>query len=186
MATKQPAPRWRPIPGTDGAYSVSDAGDVRSNARRVTLNYPNVANRTRVVPERILAVHYIKGSKAVTLAGKTAMVRRLVALAFVRNANPDTHTRVAHIDGDNDNCRAVNLTWALPRMPAPETQARGVDAGRALLTDVKVRAIVRKLARKTKPVTQAQIAAEYGVSAATVNAIATGRTWGHVTGITRP
>lgn len=184
MATK-PAPKWRTIPGTDGAYSVSDAGDVRSNARRVSLNYPGVANRARVVPERILAAHFIKGSKAVTIGGKTVMVRRLVAAAFVRNPDPAVNTRVAHVDGNADNCSAVNLQWLPPLTPGAETRARGVNAARAVLDDTKVRAILRKCTRKTNPVTQSAVAAEYGVSVGTVNAIVTGRTWGHVTGIVR-
>lgn len=185
MATKAKAPRWRAISGFDGAYSVSDAGEIRRNARRVDTQYAD-GLRPRVLPEKVLRPYMMNGALAVTLQGKTVLVRRAVALAFVRNPAPATHTRVAHNNDDPQDCRAANLQWLPPvvsRAGPGENVVRGEAAHKAVLTEKQVRAIVRTLARKTNPVTQTQLAAQYGVSAATISAIANGRTWAHVTGI---
>ncbi len=189
MATKAKtqAPRWRPIPGFDGAYSVSDTGLIRRNARRVDTQYSE-GLRPRVLPEKLLKPYTMNGALTVSLQGKTVIVRRAVALAFVKNPAPETHTRVGHLNGDISDCSAGNLAWLPPlvqRGGPGEGVLRGEAATKAVLTEKQVRAIVRKLARKTNPVTQTQVAAEYGVSAGTISAIVNGRTWAHVTGITQ-
>lgn len=102
--------RWLPIVGYEGQYEVSDAGRVRSLARRVPCGYGN----TRLVPSRILKPVVMKdGRLGVTLPGsprRRFRVHRLVLSAFVREPLPDEEA-CHHPDPDPTNNRLENLRW---------------------------------------------------------------------------
>lgn len=94
---------WKEIEGTDGAYLVSNFGQVKS------LNYRGQRGVERVMT----GANDEKGYRVVTISmlkeKKTQKVHRLVAKAFV--PNPDGYTEINHIDGDKENNRADNLEW---------------------------------------------------------------------------
>lgn len=46
---------------------------------------------------------------------KKFMVHRLVALAFVKNTNPELYIQVDHIDCDRTNNNVYNLRWVTPK-----------------------------------------------------------------------
>lgn len=102
--------RWLPVPGYEGAYEVSEHGNVRSvdrittdkNGRkskmkgRALAKIPNGDGRLRVQLSR-------EGSSRLTL------IHRLVLLAFV---GPCPHgMECCHWDGDPTNNRLENLRW---------------------------------------------------------------------------
>lgn len=106
---------WKPIPGFEGAYSVSSFGRVLSHERRC-----DTAQGTRRVRQRLLKIqkHSRKGKVARCLVSLRPAKQpepivfttaRLVLLAFV--GEPEQGQVAHYIDGDCTNSRLENLTW---------------------------------------------------------------------------
>ena len=129
---------WKPIPGYEGRYEVSDEGRVRAPARRVRFVSKTGNEALRLRAEKTIAaqvqnsgyllVHLHQGNdrRAVT-------VHRLVAQAFI--ANPAGLPEVNHKDGNKLNCAAGNLEWVSRQdnkrhavAAGLNPQARGVTA----------------------------------------------------------
>ena len=87
---------WRPVPGYEGIYEVSDLGNVRSKRYGTLKPIP--------LPNGYLRVHLCnKGSKRI----KT--VHRIVALAFL--PNPNNYPCINHKDENRANNNVDNLEW---------------------------------------------------------------------------
>lgn len=100
-----PSEEWRPIPGYEGAYEVSDLGRVRSLPRLVPAG-PHGGKRP--IPGGLLKPtiqHF--GYAQVKLAGKSRLVHWLVADAFL-GGRPEG-MQVCHSNGDPGDNRAINL-----------------------------------------------------------------------------
>lgn len=104
---------WRPIPGFNGTYEVSDHGQVRSVDRIVRMSN-GVARRTagRVLRpgrggrRRIhLYVHLSQDGEAHSHA-----VHQIVATVF-HGPRPSPDLQVRHLNGVHTDNRAVNLKW---------------------------------------------------------------------------
>ena len=98
---------WRPIPGYEGAYEVSNLGNVRSVDRR-----DNRGRQRKGVTLKPGQVQ--KGYPQVCLrrdgSGKYAQVCRLVLLTFV--GDPPEGCQAYHENGDPADNRLSNLRWA--------------------------------------------------------------------------
>ena len=97
---------WKPIPGHEGCYEVSNLGRVRSLDRRKINGHR--------MKGRILATVFMRnGYQIVTLwrsgVQRTWLVHRLVLLAFI--GEPGTGVEALHADGDRTNNRLDNLSW---------------------------------------------------------------------------
>jgi hypothetical protein len=165
---------WRPVPGFEGFYSVSNAGQVRSEARIVN-GYP--VREGLVKPRRdkdgYLTVLLYKGGQ------KRRFVHRLVLEAFV---GPAPQGMVAcHEDGIPHNCRLSNLRWDTQTANNADkrrhgTFHRGSACTAAKLTEEKVMAILADQ-RPSK-----SVARDYGVSHNAILQIRSGKTWAWLTG----
>lgn len=89
---------WRPVPGYEGIYEVSDRGRIRTIETGLIHNRP-------VSPHGYVVVTLHKNG-----VPKSWRVHRLVALAFL--PNPENKPDVNHIDCDRANNVLSNLEWA--------------------------------------------------------------------------
>lgn len=98
---------WRPVPGYEGIYEVSNLGRVRS-LDRIKRNGRGMKGRIVKLQE-----HPKTGYVAIGLykdgTEKMTLVHRLVALAFI--PNPDNLPEINHKDEDKTNNKADNLEW---------------------------------------------------------------------------
>jgi hypothetical protein len=103
--------QWRPIPGWEGLYSVSDQGRVRSERRTVT----RTDGIRRVCPEKILkSINSSDGRLHVSLCDRpkrvvTKRIHQLVLLAFVGPCPEGME--VLHWDDNSANNRLSNLRY---------------------------------------------------------------------------
>lgn len=97
---------WRPVPGYEGYYSVSDAGQVRSEPRLDALNRPVKGRMLRpgVSGSGYLTVNLWRNGR-----GYTVPVHVAVALAFL-GERPEGQ-EVCHNDGDRTNNQVWNLRY---------------------------------------------------------------------------
>lgn len=101
---------WRDIPGYEGLYCCSPAGQVKSLERVVRRR----DGLSHTVPERVLApARHPHGYQQVTLCknGKKErwLVHRLVAMTFL--PNPEGLPCINHKNEVKDDNRADNLEW---------------------------------------------------------------------------
>lgn len=95
------AEEWRPVPGYDGVYEVSNLGNVRSWTHR----------KRGAVMKQAFGTH---GYLTVCVRGIDGRTRRstvhtLVAAAFIGPRPDGTETR--HLDGNPTNNHALNLAY---------------------------------------------------------------------------
>lgn len=99
---------WRPVPGYEGLYEVSNDGMVKS------LEKYTQGRKHRLLPERIMKQwrnQFVYFIVALTKDRKTSYkrVHRLVAQAFIPNIEGKPY--INHIDGNPGNNNVDNLEW---------------------------------------------------------------------------
>ena len=116
---------FRPIPGWEGRYEVSNLGRVRS------LNYraPGKVGYLRpmwsqVTPKKNRRYASVRLQDRAAGRDRRLSVHRLVALAFI--PNPDGKPQVNHIDLDTTNNVVENLEWATSQENRRHALANGV------------------------------------------------------------
>lgn len=102
---------WRPVPGYEGSYEVSNLGRVRSLERSVK----TTDERIRTVPSKVLKQTanrnpgYLKVGLSRGGSVTVYRVHRLVAQVFVPGEGPGLE--VCHQDGNHRNNESGNLRW---------------------------------------------------------------------------
>lgn len=175
-----PHEAWKPIPGYEGLYEVSNLGRVRSLDR---VEYYVRGGRKR--KGRLLKLFLSHGYKRVVLSvdGKQrkVMVHNLVLSAFVGPRPASFQTN--HIDGNKTNNVLENLEWVTARENIMHAVATGLKdtAGEqhpmAKLTDqqvIEIRAMDALGARRR------DLALLFGVKYITIYDIVTRRHWRHL------
>lgn len=164
---------WKPVPGYEGQYEVSDYGRVRSIERWVA--YSN--GRGRRQPGRMLKLMPDgNGYLRVTLAGATRHVHILVLQAFAEPRPPGMDA--CHGPGGRlDNRWPENLRYGSRSQNLGADKHRDGTMAHAKLNEAAVMAL---LARRAQGDTYAAIASDYGATRITVWNAVTGRTYKHV------
>lgn len=106
--------QWRPVPGWEGYYEVSNQGRVLSVGRKVWQGGSRWGRGFwRVTKPRILKPGIYRGYERVSLQRDKRVhqesVHRLVLLAFV--GPPPAGTEGCHNDGNKTNNTLANLRW---------------------------------------------------------------------------
>ena len=109
---------WRPIPGLEGRYEVSDQGEVRSL----------LAHRGQPGPRLLTPATDNRGYLQVRLTWpgsrqRTLRVHQIVALAFIGERPEGLETR--HLDGDKLNNQLSNLAYGTPSENRADSIAHG-------------------------------------------------------------
>ena len=163
--------RWKPIPGYEGLYDVSDRGRVRS--WHSPLESPKIIGSSR---SRYAMVGLCKhGITSMTL------VHRLVLEAFVGPCPPDMEC--CHNNGDKHDNWIENLRWdtrSANMLDAVEHDGHncGEQYGRSKLTEEQVLEIRRLYAAGDH--TQKQLSEKFGTDKSNVGQIIRRVTWRHI------
>lgn len=101
------AEEWRPIPGLEGRYDVSDHGRVRA------LRFRNATvDKVRAEPLILRPGVNALGYHGYVLAGRNRKGHQLVLEAFVGPRSPGLVT--GHLNGNPGDNRLANLAWITP------------------------------------------------------------------------
>lgn len=169
---------WRPVPGWEPLYEVSDQGRVLSKSRFVNARGGALAFRAG----RILQPVQKQGRYwAVTLADnekrRQYLLHDLVAAAFL-GVKPEG-AMVLHEDDNKANNAASNLRYGTQRENEEDARrngkkAKGTGHGMAKLTEIDVLLI------RSAPEDNNYMAELYNVSASHIWSIRTRRCWRHI------
>ncbi len=97
---------WRAIKGYEGIYEVSSQGRIRSVSRIIR----DSLGREKEKEGKILSPYILNsGYKGIRFRGKSFLVHRLVAEAFI--PNPEGKPQVNHKDENKINNNSDNLEW---------------------------------------------------------------------------
>ncbi len=167
---------WRPIPGFEELYCVSDNGKVRSerSGNLVSLN-------TRFNGYK-LAHLYPGGGKR---NRKAKYVHRLVLEAFVGCCPEGMECR--HLNGDRSDNRLCNLQWGTSRQNQADKIAHGtrLQGDRVPASKLSSRAVLSVRWLYRNGVSPVAIAATYSVSVGCIQDICYGKNWTHLGGLTQ-
>jgi hypothetical protein len=176
--------RWKPVPGYEGLYEVSDIGRVKRCAKRVyARNRWGMCYRNH--PPKIVAQNEVRGHRRVTLCKngqpKIYFVHRLMALAFLGPAPPGKPL-ACHKDGRHGNNVIGNIYWGSHADNSQDqirhgVQVRGDRCPGAKLREADVPTI-RQLHAEGH--TYTDIARRYGVNQRTIMLCVTRHNWKHI------
>ena len=175
---------WRPVPGFEGWYDVSDTGRVRSLPRTVHVRQRLRNGMVATVAKRLRGQMLrpgiaSNGYATVSLRGDTFCVHALVAAAFMGPKPEDTE--VCHNNGDKTDCRVSNLRYDTRRENGVDMDAHGTRVRGERYPNAKLNThAAREIRRLRYSVTQAELARMFDVSPSAVQAVHDGRTWRHV------
>lgn len=161
---------WKPVPGYEGRYEVSDLGRVRS------LGFARGEK-----PRELVVCCGSQRYPYVNLQRKMHRVHTLVLTAF-RGPAP-AGCDASHLNDDPRDNRLVNLVWephrksCQRRKPFDCNPRRGEAAPSAKLTEAQATQI---LALKRSGRTTIAVGAEFGVSNVQVGNIWRRKSWGHL------
>lgn len=152
---------WKDVPGYEGQYRVSDAGNV--------LSYRRCAEGRPLRPGRMPMGHL-----SVALGrGNSQCVHKLVLLAFVGPPPPGHECR--HLNGIPSDNRLVNLCWGTRSENLRDKTLH--NQGKLKVSDIRD---IRRALSTPHHGQQRKLAAAFGVSEGTISAIKLGRTHGYL------
>ncbi len=157
---------WRPLPGYEGLYRVSDLGQVYSIAKKKFLSQRWTKQRGQ--GSNYLRVNVWKDGKK-----RNVRVHTAVLTAFV-GPRPAGH-QCRHLDGDPNNNKLSNLKWGTRKENAADMRKHGNTPG--WLTDEQVLKIRRRRADGEKLTV---LAKEFGVSTAAISSCCLGNSYAHL------
>ena len=185
---------WKPIPGYEGFYDVSNCGRVRSKDRIVEFTKSNGTavelNCEGTILSPSYSGQYKYPSVCLRRAGniETKYIHRLVAIVFLGKPEGDIGVgadawQVNHIDSDPENNHVSNLEWCKPQENIDHSWSLGnyplgEDHPQSELTEQDVR-VARKL-RRDKGMTYKEISEVIGISKSHTRRVIIGDCWDEI------
>lgn len=178
---KQPIEKWRPIPGYENRYDVSNLGRVRSVTRNVSM----YGGRVRVLKGRILCPNTSGRYMQVGLGiDKTKLIHRLVALAWV--PNPEYKPCVNHKDGNKSNNYASNLEWVTQtenvRHAFKNKLMKSVMGEDHYFSKLNNKKVIKIRELSEQGILSDEIGKRFNVTGRNIRSIIQGKTWKHLFG----
>lgn len=167
---------WKPIPGHEGKYEVSDAGRVRSLDRIVSRK----DGRSHRCKGRVLAMEPNTGGYLSLRLGRgfPVMAHQLVALAFI---GPAEGRYTCHNNGVKSDNQLSNLRYDSAYGNQADRKGHGTEKHGSVLPQAKLNeAQVAEIKARLRRETHAAIAKDYGVCAGTITQISIGNNWRRV------
>ena len=165
---------WKPVPGYEGKYEVSDQGRVRSLDRqcvgkdnRSELHRGKILNPAKTIRGGYLDVSLRDGEKR-----KHRTVHSLVAEVFIGERPKGCD--VMHLNGDRTDNRANNLRYGTRKENLNQTYEYGGKQASGKLSVADVKAIRSRIQSGER---LAEIAEYYGVHRAAIYHIKNGTTF---------
>ena len=168
---------WKPIPGWESSYKISDCGEIRSVERRVTCSH----GFDRVY--RSQHIRQVKGQKGymrvkLSRPGEHCqfLVHQLVLQAFV---GPKPEGQVCrHLNGNPADNRLENLAWGTEKEngadKAKHGTGKGERHGRSRLTAFQA-FMLREL---PSDLSNGEIGRRFGVAGSAISNLRRGVNWG--------
>lgn len=168
---------WKPVPGYESIYEVSDHGRVRSVARVDSRSIPR--GGFVMTPSVNCRSGYLDIGLSKLGNRRRFKIHVLVATAF-HGPKPDPEADCRHLDGDKLNNCATNLAWGSRKQNAADRSAHGTTAsgerngGGGKLTAAEVVEIKGQLADGASC---AKLARDFGVTPGMIRHIKKERAW---------
>ncbi len=171
---------WLPIPGCEGAHSVSNLGRVRSEPSVIARRSGAQAGTAKTILKPSISKSHGYAVVNIVRYGKRQpyLIHRLVAETFLGPC-PDG-MECAHGDGNRENASLSNLRWATPAQNnfddklAHGTLLNGSKVGNAKLGESEVKAI------RADCRSHSLIAKDFSVSQSLVSRIKARVVWRHI------
>jgi hypothetical protein len=169
---------WKEIIGTNGSYSVSNKGRIRTNEYYVKNRYGE-----RVVSGRIKKLNnHNQGYLIVSFFrfGKTKLVHRIVATHFI--PNPNNLEFVNHKNGDKKDNQVENLEWCTRQQNEDHAFSTGLkNSSESANTMSKLNeSQVLEIRANNGVLSKKELSDKYGVHIATINRVLNRSIWNHI------
>lgn len=173
---------WVPIPGYEGLYEASSRGALRSLDRRGKHGKGFALKRGKTLSQALMPSGYRYASLSKDGVLAQFSVHRLVCMSFI-GERPPGHD-ICHYDGDRANNHIENLRYDTKKANAQDKRRHSTnnDGDTNPRAKLIAKQVLEIFARCEEGEDQHSLAKEYEISSVTINHIATGRTWGSVTG----
>tara|TARA_R110002049_G_scaffold86879_1_gene220628 strand:- start:2461 stop:2985 length:525 start_codon:yes stop_codon:yes gene_type:complete len=100
---------YKDIPNYNGAYQVSNQGNVRSKNRQIKGAYGKYVKKGRILKQGLNAQDFLKVNLHKEGVAETRLVHSLVAEAFLGHVKTGHGARVIHLNRDKWNNNVENL-----------------------------------------------------------------------------
>ena len=167
---------WKPVPGFEGRYEVSDQGNVRSLDRYAVCKD---GRKFFCKGKLLLPKPNVGGYPSLRLGrGNPVMVHQLVMRAFV---GPADGRYACHNNGIRSDNRLVNLRYDTAYGNQADRAKHGTETYGSMLPHAKLNeAQVREIKTRLRTETHERIAQDYNVCRATISLISVGKNWRRV------
>lgn len=172
---------WKPIPGYENTYEVSNLSNIRSIDRRVPLGSRSKFVKGQPIKPTLHHSGYMIFSLAKNGRAITTSVHRIVAQLFVDN--PHDLPEVNHIRPPKTNNRADNLEWvtqAQNLQHAVETGLINRKGDKNIKAKLKESDVVQINWFYMDGMSSKEISEKYSVHQSSIVKILNGTTWGHI------